>query len=75
MGFKPVVLHEEYNLSDYPVHLSSFDNNFPECNIIQELIFQVRQSAKFLNFAMDVDLGYKYFEEFRGRGTLVYDAK
>ena len=32
LGFKPVVLHEEYNLSVYPVEILLSDNIFLECD-------------------------------------------
>ena len=40
LGFKPKILHEEYNLSDYPVNILSFDNIFLECDIAQGMIFK-----------------------------------
>ena len=40
LGFKPKIIHEEYNLSDYPVDIISFDNNFLECEIAQGMIFR-----------------------------------
>ena len=66
LGFKPKLLHEEYNLSDYPGEILSFDNVFLECNIAQVMIFKGKRSGIIHNFAKDVDPGYKYIEEFRG---------
>ena len=66
LGFKPKVLVEEYKLSDYPVDILSFDNVFLECDIAQGMIFKGKRSQIIHNFTMDVDLGYKYNEKFRG---------
>ena len=66
MGFKPKVLVEKYNLSDYPLDILSFDNIFLECDIAQGMIFEGKRSQIIHNFTMDVDPGYKYIEKFRG---------
>ena len=66
LGFKPKVIHDEYNLSDYPVDILSFDNTFLECDIAQGMIFRGKSSRIIHNFTMDVDPGYKYIEKFRG---------
>ena len=66
LGFKPKVLSDEYNLSDYPVDILSFDNNFLECNIAQGMIFKSKRSGIFHNWTMTVDPGYKYIERFYG---------
>ena len=39
LGFKPKVIPEQYNLSDYPDDILSFDNFFIECHIVQRNIF------------------------------------
>ena len=65
LGFKPKVIYEEYNLSDYPVDILSFDNIFLECDIAQGMIFKGKRSGIIHNFTMDVDPGYKYIEKFR----------
>ena len=65
------MLQEEYNLSDYPVDILSFDNIFLECDIAQGMIFRGKRSGIIHNFTMDVDPGYKYIEKFRG-GVLYY---
>ena len=49
-----------------PVDTLSFDNFFPEFDIAQGMIFKGKQSGIIHNFTMDVDLGYKYIEKFRG---------
>ena len=59
LGFKPKVIQEEYNLSDYPVDILSFDKIFLETDIAQGLIFRGRRSGIIHNFSMDVDPGYK----------------
>ena len=66
LGFKPKVLTEEYNLSEYPVDILSFDNIFLECNIAQGMIFRGKRSGVIHNWTMTVDPGYKYVERFYG---------
>ena len=67
IGFKPTVLHEDYNLSDKLVDIISFDNIFLETDIAQGTIFKDKRAAIFHEYTMDVDPGYKYKENFRGR--------
>ena len=67
LGFKPKVLQDEYNLSDFPVEILSFDNIFLECDIAQGTTLRGIISGIFHNFTMDVDPGYKYIDKFRGR--------
>ena len=55
LGFKPKVLVEEYNLSDYPVDILSFDNIFLECNIARGMIFRGKRSGIIHNFTMVYD--------------------
>ena len=59
LGFKPKVIHEEYNLSDYPVDILSFDNFFIQADIVQGMIFKGKRSGIIHNFTMDVDPGNK----------------
>ena len=66
LRFKPKIFHEEYNLSDYPVDILSFDNIFLECDIAQGKIFRGKRSGIIQNFTKDVDPGNKYNEKFRG---------
>ena len=66
LGFKKRSIYEEYNLSDNPVDILSFDNIFLECNIAQGMIFRGKRSRIIHNFTMDVDPGYKNDEKFRG---------
>ena len=40
LGFKPKVINEDYNLSDYSVDFLSFDNIFLETDITQGVIFE-----------------------------------
>ena len=70
LGFNKRTIYEEYNLSDNPVDILSFDI-FIECDIAQGMIFRGKRSGKIHNFTMDVDPGYKYIEKFRG-GVLWY---
>ncbi len=66
LGFNKRSIYEEYNLSDNPVDILSFDNIFIETDIAQGMIFKGRRSGIIHNFTMDVDPGYKYIEKFRG---------
>ena len=66
LGFNKRSIYEEYNLSDNPVDIFSFDNIFIETDIAQGMIFKGRRSGIIHNFTMDVDPGYKYIEKFRG---------
>ena len=71
LGFNKRTIYEEYNLSDNPVDILSFDNIFIECDIAQGMIFKGKRTGIIHNFTMDVDPGYKYVEKFRG-GVLWY---
>ena len=66
LGFKSKIVSEEYNLSDNPVDIISFDNIFIECDIAKGMIFKGKRTGIIHNFTMDVDPGYKYIEKFRG---------
>ena len=66
LGFNKIQLYEEYNLSQNPVDILSFDNTFIETNIARGMIFKGRRSGIIHNFTKDVDPGYKYIEKFRG---------
>ena len=66
LGFNKRIIYEEYNLSDKPVDILSFDNIFLECNIAKGVIFRGRRSRIIHNFSMDVDPGCKYIEKYRG---------
>ena len=66
LGFNKKSIYEEYNLSENPVDIPSFDNIFLETDIAQGMIFRGRRSGIIHNFTMDVDPGYKYIERFRG---------
>ena len=65
LGFKAKILNKEYNLTDHPVHISSIDKIFLECDIAQGMIFKGKRSGNIHNFTMDVDPGYKSFKNFR----------
>ena len=65
LGFSKATIYEEYNLSDNPVDILSFDNIFLECDIAQGMIFKGKRSGIIHNFTMDVSPGYKYTEKFR----------
>ena len=66
LGFNKRTIYEEYNLSDNPVDILSFDNNFLESNIARGMIIKGKRSGIIHNFTMDNDPGYKYIETFRG---------
>ena len=66
LGFGETILWKEYNLSDNPVDILSFDNIFIECDIARGMIFRGKRSGIIHNFTMDVSPGYKYIEKFRG---------
>ena len=59
LGFNKITIFEEYNLSDIPVDILSFD-------IAKGMIFKGKRTGIIHNFTMDVDPGYKYIEKFRG---------
>ena len=66
LGFDETIVYEEYNLSENPVDIISFDNIFIETDITRGTIFRGKRSGIKHNFTMDVDLGYKYIENVRG---------
>ena len=66
LGFNKRSIYEEYNLSDNPVDILSFDNIFIETDIAQGIIFKGKRSGIIHNFTMDVHPGYKYIEKLRG---------
>ena len=66
LGFDKRTIYEEYNLSDNPVDIFSFDNIFIETDIAQGMIFKGKRTGIIHNFTKDVDPGYKYIEKFRG---------
>ena len=71
LGFNKRTIFDEYNLSDNPVDILSFDNIFLECNISQSMLFKGKRSGIIHNQVMDVSPGYRYIEKFRG-GVLWY---
>ena len=66
LGFNKRTIYEEYNLSDNPVDIISFDNIFIECDIAQGMIFRGKRSGIIFNFVMDVDPGYRFIHKFHG---------
>ena len=66
LGFDKTTINEEYNLSPNPVDILSFDSSFLECDIAQGMFFRGERSGIDHNFTLDVDLGYKNIEKFRG---------
>ena len=71
LGFDAIILEDEYNLSQNPVDILSFDKIFIETDIAKGMIFKGKRTGIIMNFTMDVDPGYKYIEKFRG-GVLWY---
>ena len=63
LGFKSKVIHEEYNLSDYPVVILAFDNIFLECDIAPGKIFKSRRSGIIHSWTKTVDPGSKNVEK------------
>ena len=66
LGFNKRTKYEDYNLSDNPVDILSFDNYFIETDIAQGMIFKEKRSGIFFSFTMDVDPGYIYIHIFHG---------
>ena len=66
LGFNETILWEEYNLSQNPVDILSFDNIFIETDIAQGMIFKGKRTGIIHNWTMTVDPGYKYVEKFAG---------
>ena len=71
LGFHETLLFKEYNSSQNPVDILSFDNIFLECDIAKGMIFRVRKCNIVHNWRMTVDPGYKYVEKF-SRGVIWY---
>ena len=65
-GIIKITIYEEYNLSQNPVDILSFDIFFLECDIAQGKIYKGKRSVVFHKITMDVDSGYKYIEKLRG---------
>ena len=66
LGFNKRTIYDEYNLSDNPVDIISFDSIFIECDIAQGMIFRGKRSGIIFNFVMDVDPGYRYIHKCHG---------
>ena len=65
LGFDNTTKFCEYNHSNNPVDILSFDNIFLETDKAQGMIFKGKRSGELHNFTMDVAPGYKYIEKFR----------
>ena len=66
LGFNEILLWGKYNLSDNPVDNLAFDNIFIETDFAQGMIFKGKRTGIIHNYTLDVDLGYKNIEKFRG---------
>ena len=71
LGFDPLVIFQQYNLSHNPVDMLSFDNFFLQTDIAQGMIFKGQRTGMILVFTIDVAPGYKYIVNFR-RGAQWY---
>ena len=66
LRFNKTTIYGEYNFSQNPAEIISFDNIFIETDVAQGMIFRGRRTGIIHNFTMDVNPGYKYIENFRG---------
>ena len=69
LGFRETILYRKYILSDNPVDILSFDNDFLECDIAKGMLFKGKRSNIIPNWTMTVDPGYKYVEKIAGGVT------
>ena len=65
-GFNARTIYEKHNLSLNRIDILSIDNFFMHTDFARCMILKTKRSGIILNFTMDVDPGYKYFEKFRG---------
>ena len=65
LGFDSTTKFSEYNQSNNPVDILSFDNIFLETDIAQGMILTGKRPGILHDFTKDVALGYKYFEKIR----------
>ena len=66
LGFNKTTIYGEYNLSQNPDDIISFDSIFIETEVARGMIFRGKRSGIIHNFTMDVNPGYKYIAKFRG---------
>ena len=66
LWFKQVIIHEEYNVSVYPVDKLYFVKLFPETDIAQRMIFKWKWSGVISKFTKDVDFGFEIVNKFQG---------
>ena len=66
LGFKRIVIHDEYKLSDNSVDISSFEEIFLETDIAQGITYKRKRPGIFHNFTINVSPGFENFEKFRG---------
>ena len=66
LGFDNTTIFSEYNQSNNPVDILSFDNVFLQTDIAQGMIFRGKRCGIVHIFTMDFSPGYKYIEKFRG---------
>ena len=72
LGFRQTKIHEDYNLSNKPVYILSFESVLFEKNFAEGMIFERKQNGKIHNFAMDAEHG---FEEKNRRNSIVYEGE
>ena len=74
LGFNKTTIYGEYNFSQSPVDIKSFDNIFIETNVARGMIFRGRRTGINHNFTMDVNRGTNILKSFEG-GTILYATK
>ena len=75
LGFNSTTLYENYNLSQNPDDILSFDNFFLETDKAEGMIFTGKRTGLNHKFAMDVDPGYDFFWKIQRKSSTVYDGK
>ena len=60
------MIHEEYDLSNKPADILSFDDFIRETGIVHGVFFGCGRSGKIHKFTKDVNLGYGIKRKFRG---------
>ena len=63
---KPKLIHDEYNISYYPVVVLPFDKICLEIGVAHGMIFKGKRSETIHTFTVDVYPGYKNIEKFSG---------
>ena len=69
LGINAETLYEEYNLSQNPVDIISFDNIFIETDIAKGMIYKGKRSGIIHKWSINVSPGYIFVERFSGGFT------